>query len=454
MQVDGATKNYQKYKDDITEWFTKNTSLKFDADYRTWLRRLIKGDPNQSGAINWQDMGIPAYVAEERLNDLAAYFIDDQKTPTSREVIVYMDRSAESRDALLALNEWIYANGWEFEGAAYYQQRLITWLERRKKEIVEKVTATKPGEPAVPVLEWCLTLQYLKAHILGHTIDTTSTHTIIASLVSDFQKDDKIKRETREWNDLVQFVLNKNTEFDSALTFLRRGSATTMGAVHYAVDSKTKSCYRTDELIRAVEKLVAANWDIEDELPEILPAKNLLFNPAALLKSLYANIRKAMKAETEQISSVLSLLTDYIGDINQNNLVETLSAIQTLFSVFRENGVIGDYKILEVKYDNQPIDTAGNILACVKQLTEAVLLSSVVQLTAYSGNALHELSEFLRDLQKIALRAEQEEDKALKAIEKAGGFTGLEEISEAARAAMEALCEQLEEMEVSNDAAD
>ena len=451
--VDGATKNYLKYKDDITEWFTKNEPLKFDADYRTWLRTLIKGDPNQSGAINWQDMGIPAYVAEERLSDLAAYFIDDQKTPTNREVIVYMDRSAESRDALLALNEWIYAKGWEFEGVAYYQQRLITWLERRKADIVEKVTATKIGEPSIPVLEWCFALQYLKARILGQKIDTTSTHTIITSLFTEFKRDDKIKRETREWNDLIQFVLNKSTEFDSALAFLRRGSATVMGAVRYAVDAKTKSCYRTDELIQAIEKLVAANWDIESEIPETLPAKNLLFNPAALLKSLYANIRKAMKADTEKVSVVLSSLTEYVGDLSQDNLIETLSAIQTLFAVFGENGVMGDYKELAAKYDKQPIDTAGNILKCVKQLTGVSATTPVMQLTAYSGNALHTLSEFLRDLQKIALRAEQEEDKANKAIEKTGGFTGLDEISEAARAAMEALCEQLEGMEVNNDAA-
>lgn len=453
VKVDGATKDYQKYKDDITEWFTKNEPLKFDADYRTWLQTLIKGTPNQSGAINWQDMGIPAYIVEERLSDLGVYFIDDQKTSTNREIIVYMDRSAESRDALLALNEWNYAKGWEFEEAAYYQQRLITWLERRKAVIVEKVTAAKIGDPNIPVLKWCLALQYLKAQIFGQNIDTTSTRTIITSLFTEFKRDDKIQRETREWNDLIQFVLNKNTEFDSALTFLRRGSATTMGAVHYAVDSKTTSCYRTDELICAVESLVAVNWDIENEIPETLPVKNFLFNPAVLLKALYDRIRKTMKADTEKVSLVLSALTNYVGDLNQDNLVETLSAIQTLFAVFSENGVMGDYKDLATKYDKQPIDTASNILKCIKQLTESASATSVMQLTAYSGNALHVLSEFLRDLQKIALRAEQEEDKANKAIEKTGGFTGLDEISEAARAAMKALCEQLEGMEVNNDAA-
>ena len=207
-------------KDDITGWFTKGEPLKFDADYRGWLRTFIKGTDHpssaQPGAIDWQDIGIPAYIAETRLSDLAGYYIDDQKTPTNREIIVFMDRSAESRDVLLALNEWNYAKGWEFEGAVYYQQRLITWLERRKTQIVEKVTATKTGEPNVPVLEWCLALQYLKSCILGHKVNTESIYTTVTSLFDKFNKDDMIVRETSEWNDLIQFVQHKEAEFDSA----------------------------------------------------------------------------------------------------------------------------------------------------------------------------------------------------------------------------------------------
>lgn len=455
VQLDGATKNYLKYKDDITGWFTKNEPLKFDADYRGWLRTFIKGTDHptaaQPGAINWQDMGIPAYIAEERLSDLAGYYIDDQKTPTNRESIVYMDRSAESRDALLALNEWNYAKGWEFEGAVYYQQRLITWLERRKAQIIEKVTATRVGEPDVPVLEWCLALQYLKACILGHKLNTESTHTIITSLFADFNKDSSVVRETREWNDLIQFVQNKEAEFDSALRFLRRGAATTMGGVRISDNADVKSCYRVDELIRIVEKLVAANWDIESEIPENLPAKHMLFNHAALLKTLYTNIKKAMKADTERVSSVLSKLTEYVGELNQNNLIETLSAIQTLFTVFAANSVMGSND-LRTKYDKPPIETANDILKHIKVLVHVSSSPSVTQLTAYTGNSLHRLADFQRDLQAIALKAEQEESKAKKDIEKTGGFTGLEELSEAARASMEALCEQLEAMEVYNDA--
>lgn len=453
IQLDGATKDYNKHKDDITAWFTMNQSLKFDADYRGWLRALIRGEPNQSGAINWQDMGVPAYVAEERLGDLAGYYIDDQKTPTNVDkVIVYMDRSAESRDALLALNEWNYAaKSWEFEDAVYLQQRLITWLERRKAQIIENVTATKPGEPGIPVLEWCLALQYLKACILGHKVNTASTLEIITSLFTDFKKDSNIVRETREWNDLIQFVQNKNAEFDSALTFLRRGAATTMGAVHYSVDANTKSCYRANELILAVEKLVAANWDIESEIPKDIPTKHMLFNHAALLRTLYSNIKKAMKADTEHVSSVLSKLKEYIGELNQQNLVETLAEIQNLFAVFAANSVMGSND-LRTKYDKSPKETAHYILKHIKALTGAASSPSVVQLTAYTGNSLNALADFLRDIQAIALKAEQEEAKAKRDIEKTGGFTGLEELSEAACTSMKSLCKQLEAMEVYCDA--
>lgn len=456
VQLDGATKNYIKYKDDITGWFTKGEPLKFDADYRGWLRTFIKGTDHpssaQPGAIDWQDIGIPAYIAETRLSDLAGYYIDDQKTPTNREIIVFMDRSAESRDVLLALNEWNYAKGWEFEGAVYYQQRLITWLERRKTQIVEKVTATKTGEPNVPVLEWCLALQYLKSCILGHKVNTESIYTTVTSLFDKFNKDDMIVRETSEWNDLIQFVQHKEAEFDSALKFLRRGAATTMGGVRISANADVKSCYRADELICIVEKLTAANWDIESEIPEELPANHMLFNHAALLKMLYSKIKKVMNADTERVSSVLNNLTWYVGELNQNNLVETLSSIQKLFATFAANSIMGSND-LRTKYEKPPIETAHDILKHIKLLVDVSSCSAVTQLTAYTGNSLHRLANFQRDLQTIALKAEQEENKARMDIAKMGGFDDLEDLSEAARASMEALCERLEAMEVYNDAA-
>lgn len=446
--VDAATKNYLKFKSDITAWFTKNEPLKFDADYRGWLRTLVRGDSKQCGAINWQDIGVPAYIAEERLSDLGCYYIDDQSAPANVDkAIVYMDRSSESRDALMALNELNYAKGWDFEDAAYYQQRLITWLERRRSQIIEKVTTTKPGAESLPVLEWCLAIQYLKACILGQKVDTSSPYAVIKSLFKDFKKDDTIKRDTREWNDMIQFVLNRKADFESALTFLNQASATTMGAVHFAVDPNTKSCFRADELVAAIEKLMAADWDIEAELPNSIPQKHLLYNPATLLKALYPSVKKAMAAEAQEAAVVVGKLEGYIGKLTQENLIAAFSAIQSLFAVFAANGIIGSAE-LRVKYDKPPIDTAKSILAYVKLINDAAGASAVKQLTVYAANPLNALYVILRDIQAIAQKAEQEEAKAQKDIVNAGGFAGTDALSEAALASMDALCTQLENMEV------
>lgn len=450
--VDGATKNYLKFKSDITAWFTKNETLKYDADYRGWLRTLVRGDSKQCGAINWQDIGVPAYIAEERLSDLGCYYIDDQSAPANVDkAIVYMDRSSESRDALMALNELNYAKGWDFEGAAYYQQRLITWLERRRSQIIEKVTATKQGAESLPVLEWCLAIQYLKACILGQKVDTSSPYAVIKSLFKDFKKDDNIKRDTREWNDMIQFVLNRKADFEGALTFLKQASATTMGAVHFAVDPNTKSCFRADELVAAVEKLMAADWDIEAELPSSIPQKHLLYNPATLLKALYPSVKKAMAADTKEAATVVGKLEGYIGELTQENLISALSAIQNLFAVFAANGIIGSAE-LRVKYDKPPIDTAKDIMAHVKLINDAADASAVKQLTAYAGNPLNALYVYLRDIQDIAQKAEREEANAKKDIAKTGGFAGADALSEAALASMDALCTQLENMEVYENA--
>lgn len=451
--LDKATSDYQKYKSDITAWFTKNESLKYDADYRTWLRSLIRGDANQSGAINWQDIGVPAYIAEERLADLGYYYIDAQSATTSVEkAIVYMDRSPESRDALLALNEYKYAGGWDFEGAVYYQQRLITWLERRKDQIIERVIATKPNEPQLPVLEWCLAIQYLRARIMGQKVDTNSVEATITTLFTPFEKNDKVVRESSKWNDVIQKILYKKADYDSALTLLRRASTTTMGAVHFSVDDKTKSCFRTDELIAAVEKLIAVDWDIEAELPEKIPAKHLLYNPASLLKDLYPAVRKAMVAETDHATEVMNKLSGYIGELNQVNMISALSAIQELFVAF--TGTVSVSTDLRARFDKAPIENATEILNHIQVLSDAASAPSIKQLIAYSGNSLHELCEFLRDIQKIAQKAEVEEQTAIRDTKKAGGIVGLDEMSDAACSALNALCEQLENMEVYQNVAD
>ena len=88
----------------------------------------------------------------------------------------------------------------------------------------------------------------------------------------------------------------------------------------------------------------------------------------------------------------------------------------------------------------------------IKLINDAASAQAVKQLTAYSGNSLHVLYDFLRDIQAIAQKADQEGVKAQKDIAATGGFAGTEALSEAALSSMEALYAQLENMEVYENA--
>jgi len=171
-----------------------------------------------------------------------------------------------------------------------------------------------------------------------------------------------------------------------------------------------------------------------------------------LLKALYPSVRKAMDADTQEAAKVVGKLKDYIGELTQNNLIGSLAAIQELFSVFSANGIIGSTE-LRVKYERPPIETAKTVMGHIKLIKDAASVQAVRQLTAYSGNSLHVLYDFLRDIQTIAQKADQEGAKAQKDIAATGGFAGTEALSEAALSSMEELYAQLENMEVYENAA-
>ena len=154
VPVDKARQEYDRFKKDITAWYNGNALLQYHADYRKMLQAFICGNSGQCGAINWQDLGIPAFVAAERLNDSSFFYIEGQDNDSdSDKALVRMDRSSESRDALQALIELRYARGWNFEGTVYYQQRLITWLERNKASIIERVVSAPKVEEQLPITD-------------------------------------------------------------------------------------------------------------------------------------------------------------------------------------------------------------------------------------------------------------------------------------------------------------
>lgn len=450
IKSDRKQKDYQRWKNDITGWFEQNKVLQYHPDYRKWIKNFLCGSSKSVGAIPWQDYGVPAYIVSERLSDLGTFYIEGQDTEdTGNKALVYVDRSPESRDALFALLEFEYTGGWDFEGSVYYQQKLITWLERRKNNIITNIMHSDSYETRLPTLKWCLTLQYLKALILGQQPDESTPITLLSSLLSQSNKaENTIKRETTDWNDLIRFVSGKSTQFDAAQKMLMLSSKTVMGSIQGAENTNTSSLFRSEELFTSVDELKRCGWDIEASLKSmVIPKNDMLYNSASLLSELYPRIYKVVESERFQILCVKQKLETYSGKLDIESLTNMLSKIQDLFSKFSKEGIIG-YSELIAKYEKHPIDTANTIMDLVTSTENAMSMDPVQQLSEFSSNALHDLTVFLQDFQNIESVAQEKETFYIRKASGLGHSNFSEDLYQNTLSHLEESSSLLENMEV------
>ena len=436
----------KRRKEDIEAWHSSSESsatLQFSPDYREWLREFLMGNSRQPGAINWQDSGVPAYIVTQRLSNLDAFYIDGQGGGKSRErALIVMEKSAESRDALIALTERHYAKGWDFSDAPlFYQRRLITWLERNRKAILNKVYADYAQRP--PLAEWGLALQYLKALIYGKAVDVSSPLNAVKSLFAEVQRNPTEERLTPEWNDLIRFVEQEADAFEDSLRLLQKASNTKMGAV---LGARNVEVFRAEELLSATEKLIQCGWDIADELPERVE-NNALYRSVGTLKKLYQKITTVTDAEEQRVLEMKARLSAVMGELSKDQFVDAVNAAQTLFDEFLQNQIPG-YRDLRAKYERaNPGETAKRMMNTLSVLDGATGKSAVQKLQAYSGNASKELHDFLKDMEEIEKAAETERVRAENGLQQTGQDPQLNALSTAAKEALAGLFNRLESME-------
>ena len=442
---------YTRRLADINSWYTSSTKLQYHADYRQLIKNFVCGTANQAGAIPWQDLGIPAFVAYERFNDLGMISIEDQETGFNSNSIIVMQRSVECRDALIALCEEDYANGWDFEAAVYFQQQLVVWLERNKERIIRNVLALQNGDLNPQITTWGLALQYIRKLSAGNAVEMASEAEALRDLSMQEIIDKTIEYRTKEWEDFNSFVRSRKSEFDWNVSLLTKSVRTTMGAIAGAKDEdKKKAFYRSEELFSAYQELSTAKWNLVRELPK-KPANISLYKPAKLLLELYPRIQTVVEAESRDYESILQQIEAYIGSVSEEALIDVFNSVQQLFSTFSMSGLPG-YKDLRDKYEHaSPLDEAKRILEAYQELSELENKSLMGKFAIFSGEHKSILKKFLVDLKNIDLAVTREEKNAKDEIKKSAIPNGLEEVVEAAKENLGHLYDRLSEMEVQND---
>lgn len=450
-RISARERTYNLRIADINNWFSNNANLQYHPDYRQLIKDFLCGTVNQAGAITWQDLGVPAYIAYERLNDLSAFSIEGQEQSVNSNAIIILDRSVESRDVLTALCREDYTGGWDFESSVYYQQQLIVWLERNKERIIQAVISYQPQENSSPsVITWGLALQFIRMLAQGNPADLDSPIETIKKLCTLEAGEDQSDSRTKEWTDFNSYIRNHKSEFDKALDLLVKSSRTTMGAIAYSKDDSKKAYYRSEELVSSYQFLLNRNWDISADLPGKIEG-NFLFTPAKLLKELYPRVNAVVSAELSDYETIVTQIEGYIGEITEETLIEVINAIRKLLSSFSTNGILG-YKALRDKYESlSPIEEARNIRSSYQQLSTLSDTPVMKQFSVLSGGAKKTLKQFLKDLQDVEGVAAKEESNAKNEMRKLAIPEGMDEVVEAAKETLALLYAKLDAMEVRND---
>jgi len=196
---------------------------------------------------------------------------------------------------------------------------------------------------------------------------------------------------------------------------------------------------------------MACNWNISAILPGNIE-KNLLNNPAILLKRLYPRIQHVVEAEEKHIVDTTHKIEPYVGQLSQECLVDALSAIQNLFLLFLQHGIPINSKLRDRFNDLSPMEETKKVLSILSYLSEIQKEDFISQFSVYSANDIETVDSLLKDFQEIERIAQKQEQSAEQQTKVTTGNTELDAYADAAMQEMAKRREQLLAMEV-DDAA-
>lgn len=407
-------RQYEAKKHDITAWYSEKSEIAYSADYRKWFLEFLRD------AINWQAEGIPAYIAASRLQEQSTVYIEGQSQSTLIDkALIILERNNETRDILHALCDYDYYGGWLFKEAAYYQLKLVNWLEKNKSTIKAKVCNCDDSANQWPVLQWCIAVEYIVSNILGRSLDLSNDETLARDLFAVHDLTTVTSHASSKWSDVVQYIRTNSAKFTGTKTLMVETAKTFMGTITTNYTPPKVSFYRTLEISKAIENLQESNWDISDTLPPDTKT-SIILSPADLLKELYPRVNSIVRAEMDQAKSVIDKLKNYLGgEISEDSIIDTLNAVSEMYAVFNANKIQYN-SAMRAKFDIAPKEKAKTVL-CAYDLVEEASSSALLirKLKFLSTNPVEVLSSLLSDLieiERIALEEKNTADAEMKRL--------------------------------------
>lgn len=300
-------KEYQKNKADLEAWLYNSQVLGNGSAYRKAVTDFVyKG-------INWANEGIPFGYLDTLWKNQArggglVYIEGDTAKNDKASAFVVLERSPETFNLLMALEEFKRYKGQEFPELLYNQYVLSSWLLMNKEKIKERITAGCFGRRQHPIARWGLAAEYLCRCLYGDILPTAPP-LLAGELLKNNPYRDEVHHSNEKWRDAWTGLFN-DSDFKNNRDMLRAGSNTKK----QEQGKETGGNYRVDEIFLTLEALKAADWDIRKECETIKDGGGAFFLPLRFLRRIYKKIKSIVEEEKIRAAKVTEELKKYIGD--------------------------------------------------------------------------------------------------------------------------------------------
>ena len=391
-----AEVEYKRFYDDILSWFEKKTKPNYDSDYFNWVGNfVVQGIP-------WQDEGVPAYFVDKRRN--SGHFVmmeGSEKEIDPAVAAIYLPRTSEVRTVLCALASFDFYKSWDFKDAAYYQYILITWLEKNKADIKQRICGSITQKEEQPFITCCLALEYLRRSLEGEQLDITDNYQLLKVLLGKQKPVTYQKRNNKSWDQIVVSIRNDSASYLQAQMFLTAGANTTMGVTNGATSNSVR-IYRYHELLQSLSHLQKKGWDVSDELTAYKDCK-LYQGTLKILSNLYKKVEVAAQEEKNLANEAVQKLIQILGEVpTQENLVDLINEIKRFYAQCRQSRQVYESS-LEAKFDAEPVVWAQELMTLFQTVRNAEKMTSSIEvITHFSSDPIAKLNEYIFNLQKVA----------------------------------------------------
>ena len=404
--------DFSRRQEDLTSWLEANKTLEYAADFNGLVASFV------SQAIPWQDLGVPSYIIENRLQKGEFVFIEDSRVIISQDnAIVTLERTEETRTILLGLLLFSYHKSWDFDDAIFYQFSLINWLERNKASFINRIIGQPTSNGELQVITWSITIDYLHRIIYGENVSNLNDIDLLERIIkTDIKKNSK-KFLNKDWNDLIQFVDTQQSKIINYKNYLRIASKTSQGIVGKSISSSPEF-YRTRELLSSIEHLKKVHWNIKEELDGCNQTSYEVILDH--LKSLYSKIDKVSKSQRVLTKDIIKKFEGIVGDNPTRNLyIDIIKQIQDFYAYCNEAHETYSSD-LKIKFDRDPMEQANEAIGLYENLKSAIDNKDGITLLMFSTQQylerFNELIENFEKLEALAISVSANRQKVSKAL--------------------------------------